>query len=135
MFLNIIFLIVIILTAANFFQRNRIWEKAMLSSIAILILTIAYGILTFHSGYNGGIVSTSNINLVGSIGISFSTGASALTIALLTLTAIIMPISIYTGKNEHYTPLFYGLLMLTELGLYGLLISRNFIFFYIFWHS
>ncbi|MHB8361806.1 MAG: NADH-quinone oxidoreductase subunit M, partial [Thermoplasmataceae archaeon] len=42
-------------------------------------------------------------------------------------------ISVYSAKNQKYGELFFGLILLSEVGLFGLLISRNFVFFYIFW--
>ncbi|EQD40784.1 proton-translocating NADH-quinone oxidoreductase, chain M, partial [mine drainage metagenome] len=56
-----------------------------------------------------------------------------MTFTLLLLTAVIIPISVYSAKDQKYGELFFGLILLSEVGLFGLLISRNFVFFYVFW--
>ncbi len=133
MFMVSIFLLLIILSISAFFVKKKSWEISMISSLIILLLVFIYALLNFWSGYDGGIISNYRLSLVPSIGINFTSGVSSLTLALLFLTTIIMPVALYTSKNGKYGSLFYGLMMLTEVGLYGLLISRNFIFFYIFW--
>ncbi|EQD79887.1 NADH dehydrogenase subunit M, partial [mine drainage metagenome] len=109
------------------------WEFAMFSAIVILVLTVIYGIMNFSSGYNGLIISRYSLSLVPSIGIDFTSGATSLTFTLLLLTAVIIPISVYSAKDQKYGELFFGLILLSEVGLFGLLISRNFVFFYVFW--
>lgn len=133
MFMVSIFLLLIILSISAFFVKKKSWEISMISSLIILLLVFIYALLNFWSGYDGGIISNYRLSLVPSIGINFTSGVSSLTLALLFLTTIIMPVALYTSKNGKYGSLFYGLMMLTEVGLFGLLISRNFIFFYIFW--
>ena len=133
MFMVSIFLLLIILSISAFFVKKKSWEISMISSLIILLLVFIYALLNFWSGYEGGIISNYRLSLVPSIGINFTSGVSSLTLALLFLTTIIMPVALYTSKNGKYGSLFYGLMMLTEVGLFGLLISRNFIFFYIFW--
>ena len=135
MFMVLIFLLLILSSIAAFFVRKKSWEFSMITTLIILFLVFIYALLNFRSGYNGGIISNYSLSLVPAIGINFSSGLSSLTLALLLLTTIIMPVAIYTAKNGKYGSLFYGLMMLTEVGLFGLLISRNFIFFYIFWEA
>ena len=135
MFMVSIFLLLILFSIAAFFVKKKSWEFSMISSLIILLLVFIYALLNFWSGYNGGFISNYHLSLVPSIGINFSSGVSSLTLALLLLTTVIMPVAIYTARNGRYASLFYGLMMLTEVGLFGLLISRNFIFFYIFWEA
>ena len=135
MILMSIFILLILLTIISFFLKKRPWEFSMYSSLLILALTFIYAVIIFSSGYQGNIISNYSVRLVPSIGINFTIGASSLTLALLFLTTMIMPIGIYISRNQGFHGLFYGLMMLTEVGLIGLLISRNFIFFYIFWEA
>ena len=135
MFMVLIFLLLILSSIAAFFVKKKSWEFSMITTLIILFLVFIYALLNFRSGYNGGIISKYSLSLVPAIGINFSSGVSSLTLALLLLTTIIMPVAVYTAKNGKYGSLFYGLMMLTEVGLFGLLISRNFIFFYIFWEA
>ncbi len=134
MFIIAIFLLLILFAILSFAIKESSWKIATLESLLILILTMVYGILRF-TGYNGGFMSSYSYAIDTSIGISFTVGVSALSMALLFLSAVIMFIAIFVSGREKFDRSFYGLMLTTELGLYGLLISRNFLFFYVFWEA
>ncbi len=134
MFILYIFLLTIIFAIVSILLKKKVWEVAVTESFVILVLTVIYALVRFQS-YTGGLISQSSYPIDRSIGITFSTGVDGLSIALLFLTTVIMFAAIYTAKNEKFDRRFYGLMMFTEVGLYGLLISRNFLFFYVFWEA
>lgn len=129
----IIFLLTIIGAAASFAVRGRRRDYALIVSAAFLVLTVIYSILRFHSGYTGGIISTQTYNLAPSIGIVFSTGVSGFSDALLILSAIVVFLSILITEDGKYGESLYSYILIAESGLYGILVSRDFLFFYIFW--
>ena len=126
-----ILIISIVFGIATFFTGRYAKEVASILSGVLLILIAAFSILRFSS-YTGGFVSSYSITISSSIGLYFSVGVSGLTDALLILTGIVMLVSILITGRE-YGSAFFGLEMLVEVGLIGLLISRDFLFFYIFW--
>ena len=134
MLILIIFLLLLIFALFSFLIKESSWKIATMESFLILLLTGVYAILRFTS-YNGGFLSGSSYPIDTSIGISFNIGVSALSMALLFLSAVVMFIGIYVSGREKFDRKFYGLMLTTELGLYGLLISRNFLFFYVFWEA
>jgi NADH-quinone oxidoreductase subunit M len=134
MFILYIFILSIIFAIISFIVKKRAWEVAVIESGIILLLTAIYALIRFHS-YTGGLLSQYSYGIDKSIGISFATGVSGLSIALLFLTTVIMFTAIYTAKAGKFDRRFFGLMISTEVGLYGLLISRNFIFFYVFWEA
>ncbi len=132
MFILDIFVLLIIFAVISLFVKNHRWGVATGESAIILVLTVIYALARFSS-YTGGLISTGSYAIDRSIGISFSFGMDGLSIALLFLTTVIMFVAIYISKVESFDRRFYGLMLFTEVGLYGLLISRNFLFFYVFW--
>ncbi len=129
----IIFLLTILGAAASFLVKDRIREYSLLASAAFLVLIIAYSVLRFHSGYTGGIISTQTYGLAPSLGIVFSTGVSGFSDALLILSAIVIFLSILITEKGKYGNSLYSFILIAETGLFGILISRDFLFFYIFW--
>lgn len=129
----IIFLLTIIGAAASFAIKGRRRDYALLTSAAFLILILIYSVLRFHSGYTGGIISNETFNLAASLGIVFSTGVSGFSDALLILSAIVIFLSILITEEGKYGESLYSYILIAESGLFGILISRDFLFFYIFW--
>ncbi|MCL4346030.1 MAG: NADH-quinone oxidoreductase subunit M [Candidatus Thermoplasmatota archaeon] len=134
MFILGIFLLLLLFAIISFAVREGAWKIATVESLLILVLTAIYAVLRFTS-YTGGFMSVSSYPVDTSIGISFSTGVSALSMALLFLSAVVMFIAIFVSGREKFNRSFYGLMLSTEVGLFGLLISRNFLFFYVFWEA
>ncbi|MGC8515025.1 MAG: NADH-quinone oxidoreductase subunit M [Thermoplasmata archaeon] len=112
-------------------ERSSIFTK--ISSVITLIAIILYSVLRFSSGYTGGFVSQLNIALSQSVGIYFSTGVSGFADSLLILTGIIFAAAAFVTDKKLYPASMFMMIMLTEAGMIGLLISRNFLFFYVFW--
>lgn len=129
----IIFLLTILSSALSFAVQGRRRDYAMASSGIFLILTVIYSILRFHSGYTGGIISQETFNIASSIGIVFSTGVSGFSDALLILSAIVIFLSVLITEKGKYGESLYSYILITEAGLFGILLSRDFLFFYIFW--
>ncbi|MGC8608382.1 MAG: NADH-quinone oxidoreductase subunit M [Thermoplasmata archaeon] len=132
MFIFIILIMAIIFSIFPFFSGKYSKEVASGLSGLLAILILIYSIITFRS-YSGGFVSKiTPLAISTKMGLSFTTGVDGFTDALLILSAIVMLVSILITKRE-YGSSFYGLAMVVEAGLIGLLISRDFLFFYIFW--
>lgn len=129
----IIFLLTILGAAASFLVKDRIRDYSLAASAAFLILIVAYSFLRFHSGYTGGIISSQSYGLAPSLGIVFSTGVSGFSDALLILSAIVIFLSILITEKGKYGNSLYSYILIAETGLIGILISRDFLFFYIFW--
>lgn len=96
-------------------------------------MVLIYSYLRFGSGYTGGFVSVSSYPLAPSIGISFTTGVSGFTDALLILSAIVVLVSTLIAERKDSVSTLFSYILITESGLFGILISRDFLFFYIFW--
>lgn len=129
----IIFLLTIIGAAASFAVSGKRRSYALGASALFLVLTVAYSILRFHTGYTGGIISTETFNLAPSLGIVFSTGVSGFSDALLILSSIVVFLSLLITENGKYGESLYSYILIAESGLFGILLSRDFLFFYIFW--
>ncbi len=124
----------ILASIASFALQENRRTFAVISTGIFLILTVAYSILRFSSGYSsGGFMSVENYGIATSIGISFSIGVSGLADALLILSASVIFIAAFIADNREYTPTMYSYILMVEVGLFGILISRDFLFFYIFW--
>ena len=134
MFILYIFILLLVMALVSFIAKKKAYAIAAVDSIIILILTILYAFVRFY-GYTGGMVSTFSYPIDTSIGFSFSVGITPISMVLLFLTVAIMSMAIFVSGRESYDRRFYGLMMTTEAGLFGLLISRNFLFFYVFWEA
>lgn len=132
MLMLITFFLSIILAFASYFmgKNSRIFAIASASLLAVLVGVYVY--ITFIGGYSGGLVSQNSIAVANSVGITFTTGVTGLTAGLLVLSALIILVSVLVVEKGSETMIF-PLILTTEVGMFGLLISRNFLFFYIFW--
>ena len=133
MFMLAIFIALILLSFATFFMGTRAGVFAKSSAALILILTVVYAFLNFSGAGTGGFTSESTYAFASGIGIYFSIGVDGLTVSLLILSTVISLIALLIANRKEYTASFYGLMLLTETGLFGILLSRDFLFFYIFW--
>lgn len=120
------------LAIVSFFMGKRARIFSLASAWLMIALVGVYSYLTFGGGYSGGFVSEYTFPIASSIGISFSTGLSGFTDGLVILSSVIILIALMVVDREAGSSV-YGLILSTEVGLFGLLISRNFLFFYIFW--
>jgi len=133
MFLLAIFIISILVSIGSFAFTSRRKEYAIISSAVVMVLTVVYSLLHFASSYSGGYVSVSNIALSTSTGIYFSTAVTGFTDWLLILGTVIIFIAALITKDNKDSRTMYSYILIAGAGLYGILISRNFLFFYIFW--
>ena len=133
MFMLAIFIVLILLSFATFFMGTRAGVFAKSSAALVLILTVVYAFLNFSGAGAGGFTSESTYAFASGIGIYFSIGVDGLTVSLLILSTVISLIALLIANRKEYTASFYGLMLLTETGLFGILLSRDFLFFYIFW--
>lgn len=132
MLMLITFFISMALAIISYFTGKHARIFSLASAWILVLLVGIYTYITFHGGYSGGLVSQYSFPIAGSIGISFSTGVSGFTDGLIVLSSIIILIAIMVADKEAGSSV-YALILSTEVGLFGLLISRNFLFFYIFW--
>lgn len=128
----LIFLWIFVTALVAFLLNKGYAQFTRIASLITLIATIIYSIMTFASGYSGSFASTESYTLSSDAGIYFSIGVSGFADTLLILTAIIIAASAYISDKKYGKNLFV-LILLTEAGMFGLLISRNFLFFYAFW--
>lgn len=128
-----IFIWVLISALIALLAKNRSSAFARISTIITLAAILIYSVLRFSSGYTGGFESQVNIALSKSLGIYFSIGVSGFVDPLLILTGIIFAAAVFVTDKKVYPASMFMLILLTEAGLFGLLISRNFLFFYVFW--
>ena len=133
MLILLIFLLTVIFSALSFAINRKRRIFAIASSAIVLILTIAYSLFRFHGTYSSGFLSSASYSLVPSIGITFSIGVSGFSDALLLLSAIVILISLLITEKNKFGNSLYSYILIAETGLYGILISRDFLFFYIFW--
>ncbi|MCL4328756.1 MAG: NADH-quinone oxidoreductase subunit M [Candidatus Thermoplasmatota archaeon] len=132
MFLAFIFGLLFAISLVTFLTGRYSSRFAMAGSILILVLVAGY-LLEVMQGYSGGITGKYSYPLNAEYQIFFSVGINGFTGPLLLAAAIVFPLSIYISLKEKYDGKFYGLMMLAETGLFGVLISRDMILFYIFW--
>ncbi len=132
MLMLIAFFLSILLAFVSFFMGKRARLFALGSAWLFIILIGVYTYITFGGGYSGGLLSQYSFAIAPEIGIYFSTGITGFSDGLIIVAAIIMLISLLVVDKKAGAST-YGLILSTEVGLFGLLISRNFLFFYIFW--
>ncbi len=133
MIILLLFSLMIVAALVSFFFKKHIFEYSLGVTAAVLLVTVFYSIIRFHSGYSGGYLSVYTAALSSKIGIFFSIGVSSFSDALLLLSAIVIFVAVAITKSKDYGPSIYSYMLLVEIGLFGILISRNFLFFYIFW--
>ncbi|BAB60271.1 NADH dehydrogenase I chain K [Thermoplasma volcanium GSS1] len=131
MFALIILISAIIFGIISYFTGKHAKEVSAVLSGILLLEIIAYSIMRFSS-YSGGFISRYSVVISSSLGLSFSIAVSGLTDALLILSAVVILIAVLI-TDRNYGSAFFGLEMTVLAGLIGLLISRDFLFFYIFW--
>ncbi|MFG1449124.1 MAG: NADH-quinone oxidoreductase subunit M [Thermoplasmataceae archaeon] len=133
MFIFLIFLATIIVAIASFFIKEKRDRFSTAFAGIFAVLVIIYSFVRFSSGYTGGFISRVSYSLAPSIGINFTTGVSGFTDALLILSVIVIFISTLIAEKKELDRLMFSYILTTEVGLIGVLISRDFLFFYIFW--
>lgn len=133
MFLLAIFILSILVAIGSFALMKRRREYSIIASAAVMVLTVVYSLIHFASSYSGGYVSISNIALSPSTGIYFSTAVTGFTAWLLILGTVIIFIATLIIRDSKESKAIYSYTLIAGTGLYGILISRDFLFFYIFW--
>ncbi|MEM0140146.1 MAG: NADH-quinone oxidoreductase subunit M [Ferroplasma sp.] len=139
MMLLYIFILFFALAISSFFIKKHAREFSAISLILLLLIFIAYSIDIF-SGYKGGFIASNDI-VIGKytapgiiMELNFSTALDGFTDVLVIMSMFIALFAVMIGRTT-YSPEFYGWIMLSGMGLMGLFISRNFLFFYIFWEA
>lgn len=133
MYLGLILLYIVLSSVAAFFVRKHYWTFSVISGVIILGLIVIFSLAYFGTGYSGGLLSPESYAIPGAEGISFSIAVSGFTDPLIIITAVIFLAAIAIAGREKYPASFYGLMLFAEFGMIGLLVSRDFLFFYIFW--
>ncbi len=139
MILILILIIFLITSGLSFFSGKYSKKISTVSVLSILFIFIVYSFYLFKN-YNGNFISYSNIMLANysvsgiTFELSFSSALSGLTDTLVIMALSVTFFAVILGRKE-YDSEFYGLIMLSGTGLFGLFISRNFLFFYIFWET
>src|SRR5579875_204160 len=128
-----LFLAMIILSALSFAVKGYRREYSAVLAGIFLLAVVVYSIMHFRSGYGGGYVSVTSFTISQSIGIYYSIGVSGFTDGLLIVSAIVVLAAILVVEKGRYTETIYSYIMLVEVGLFGIFISTDFLFFYIFW--
>ena len=69
------------------------------------------------------------------IGVKFSVGVDGISILMVLLTTFLVPLIILSSYRNNYEKpnAFYGLMMLMQMALVGVFVSRDGFLFYIFW--
>lgn len=133
MYLGLILLYLLMSSVIAFFVRKRSWNFALITTIVAFLAVSAFTIGFFVSGYNSGFVSVESYAIPGAPGISFSIAASGFTAPLLVVSSIVFLAAVLVSRRENYSTAFFALLLFAEFGMFGLLLSRDFLFFYVFW--
>lgn len=111
--------------------NNARWV-ALVGSLATLACTLyyAWGFLADRAYQY--VVSLPWVDMAG---IRFRIGMDGIGLLMLILTNLLVPVIILTGFNKHWQRpgLFYGLVLLMQLGLNGVFLALDGILFYIFW--
>ncbi len=133
MYLGLMLLYIAASSFLAFFFRKNSWTFSLATSIIVLGIFSIFTIATFGGGYTGGFLSQESYSIPGATGISFSIAVSGFTAPLIIVTAVIFLAAIAIAAKEQFPASFYGLMLFAEFGMIGLLVSRDFLFFYIFW--
>jgi NADH-quinone oxidoreductase subunit M len=131
MILEYIFFALIVASILTFFAGKFSGGFARIVALLVSIGVILYSALEFYKGYTGGYISTYSITLSSGSGFYFSLGLNGFTDILIILASIITLIALFVSKEGNN--IYYGLIMLTEVGTFGLLLSTDLFFFYVFW--
>ncbi|WP_337859907.1 NADH-quinone oxidoreductase subunit M [Ferroplasma sp.] len=130
----ITFLLVTILT----FLSGKYAKYISTGFISIILIAFSiYSLIIFNSyrgnviSYSSFLISSLSIHLV-NICIIFSIGLTGFTDILVIMSLIVTLFSLLISSKSR-PPEFFGLLMASGLGLVGVFVSRNLLFFYIFW--
>ena len=134
MIVSLILLWTLITALVTFVLNKGYAQFARIASVITLLAVIVYSVMTFASGYSAGqpFMSLESYQLSVNAGIYFSLGVSGFSDTLLVVSAVIIAASTFVSDPKYGKNLF-ALILLTELGMFGLLVSRDFLFFYAFW--
>lgn len=100
-------------------------------SIAFLLSLIPLALLLwFHNSLLGTII---NLNWLPSFGVNFHLGVDALSLLFLYLTAVIVPVSILSMKQQPSA--FYGLILALQWLMIGFFTARDLFLFTLFWEA
>ncbi len=133
MYLGLILLYIFASSVAAFFFRKMHWTFSVITALIIFGIILIFSLANFGSGYAGGLLSQESYTIPGATGITFSLAVTGFTDPLILVTSLIFLAAIAIASKEEYPASFYGLMLFAEFGMIGLLVSQNFLFFYIFW--
>lgn len=133
MYLGPFLLYILLASVAAFFVKKYAWAYSVVTALIIFTVFVIITIANFSGGYHGGILSMENYYVYGATGISFSVAITGFTDPLILVTTIIFLAAIAIAGKEKYPASFYALMLFAEFGMIGLLMSQDFLFFYIFW--
>lgn len=133
MYLGPFLLYILLASVAAFFFKKYAWTYSVITGLVIFAIFLIFTFTNFSGGYSGGLVSFENYYVYGATGISFSVAVTGFTDPLILVTSIIFLAAIAIAGKEEYPASFYALMLFAEFGMIGLLMSQDFLFFYIFW--
>lgn len=132
MIIEYIFAFLVAASIITFFIGSHSRQFARVSSLAVAVAFILYSVYRFYPGYNGGDISSFSLTLSTYTGFYFSLGVNGFTDLLVVLGSIIVLAALFISDRKD-DPVYYGLVLLTEVGTFGLLMSTDLFFFYVFW--
>jgi NADH-quinone oxidoreductase subunit M len=131
--LPLILLITFISTIVTLFiDKKKVHNVAFILSMIPLVLSI--WLLFEFDIAAGGYQFEAVYSWVPSLGISLNFALDGLSLSMVFLTALLTPMGILFSRNETTRPnFFFSMMLLMELGLFGVFMSRDLFLFYIFW--
>ncbi len=133
MFLGLILLYLFASSIAAFGMKKSGYSFSLITTFVVMMLFIFLFIRDFSSGYSGGFLSYQSYLIPGAPGVRFSMAVSGFTFPLIIASTVVFLAAVGISNRERTTPSFYGLILFAEFGMVSLLVSRNFLFFYVFW--
>ncbi len=112
-------------------QRNLARRLAFAFSLAALALTI---IICAQFGPVTGALPAERYPWIKALGIEYFAGMDGLSLVLVLLTAIVVPMALLASwRIEERVPLYFGLVLLLQGGLFGTFTALNFFHWFIYW--
>jgi NADH-quinone oxidoreductase subunit M len=114
------------------FVRERGAQRILALGVSLATLAAAVAAFGSYNVAQSGLQLVEKIAWVSSLGLNYYLGVDGINLALLVLTALMMPFAINATSTENRAGTAYSLLLLLETGIIGTFLAQDLILFYAF---
>lgn len=133
MITQVLIILPVVASMLILFAGNSYAKRVALGAALLELGVVLFGLVRLPFA-SGGIADAVDLPWIASLGIRAYAGLDGINIIPVLLTALLMPLIVFSGKADHSkASWFYGLMMLMQAALMGVFTAFDGFLFYVFW--